>query len=261
MKENTLDPTYGEIVDALLGRIEEFEYDWSLKARSNQLEPPGNWRVWLILAGRGFGKTRTGSETLRLWANSGLYPRIALVGETEHDVRSVMVEGESGILNISPPSCRPELQSSLKRLIWPNGTIAEFFSAQNPESLRGPQFHAAWVDELAKYPDPDSVYDQLNFTLRLGKHPKMIITTTPKPVPFIEKLLEKEYVHTTRGSTFDNKEHLSETFLSHVEELYGGTDLGEQELYGKIVHEERLFKESDFKYGFPEGLTWEGASF
>ena len=211
--DGVFNPTHEELVEALLERLEEYEHDWSLHAREEQLEPKGDWRVWLILAGRGFGKTRTGAETVRAWAQSGLYPRIALVGETEHDVRSVMVEGESGILNISPPSNRPELQSSLRRLVWPNGAIAEFFSAQNPEGLRGPQFHAAWVDELAKYPDPESVYTQLNFTLRLGNNPKMIITTTPKPISFIENLLEKDYVHVTRGSTFDNQNNLPQSFL------------------------------------------------
>ena len=248
---DTTSPTYDEISQELLRRVEEFEYDWSLKARKNQLPPGGDWRVWLILAGRGFGKTRMGAETVRSFAQSGLYRRIALVGETEHDVRAVMIEGESGLLNISPPSFRPELQASLKRLVWPNGVVAEFFSSQNPEALRGPQFHGAWVDELAKYKDPESIYTQLNFTLRLGVLPKMIITTTPKPIKLIETLIDQPYVSLTRGSTFENADNLPASFLSHVTELYGGSDLGKQELEGKIIHENRLFKPSDFKYGFP----------
>ncbi len=246
-------PNPDDIAHELGLRAEEFKYDWSLKARENQRPPQGDWRVWLILAGRGFGKTRMGAETIRAFAQSGLYGRIALVGETEHDVRSVMIEGESGLLNISPPSFRPELQISLKRLVWPNGVMAEFFSAQNPEGLRGPQFHGAWVDELAKYKDPEEVYNQLNFTLRLGPSPKMIITTTPKPIKLIQDLTQESYVTLTRGSTFDNAKNLSPSFLAHVTKLYGGSDLGAQELEGQIIHEARLFQENDFRYGLPGG--------
>ena len=139
-----------ELKEELYARLIEMEYDWDKIARPQQKMPGGDWRVWLILAGRGFGKTRTGAQSIHQMALSGNYPRIALVGETEHDVRSVMVEGQSGILNIASPRTRPIYNASCAKLVWPNGTIAQMFSAQTPASLRGPEFYGAWVDELAK---------------------------------------------------------------------------------------------------------------
>ncbi len=240
-----------ELLEEAQKRFLEMEYDWDEIARPEQKMPKEDWHVWLILAGRGFGKTRTGAQTIHQLAMSGKYPRIALVGETEHDVRSVMVEGQSGILNIASPLTRPQYNSSCAKLVWPNGAIAQLFSAQTPDALRGPEFYAAWVDELAKYPHPQNLYDQLNFTLRLGQNPKMIITTTPRPISLIKDLLSKAYVHITRGSTFDNARNLSAHFIKHIKDLYQDTDLGAQELEGEIVHVSGLFREGWFKHGYP----------
>ncbi len=211
-------------------------FNWLDKARENQKIPKGDWLFWLILAGRGFGKTRTGSETLRAWVQMG-YRRIALVGNTHAETRQVMVEGVSGILSVYPAKDRPIYEPSKRQLIWKNGAIAQLFSAENPEQLRGPQFDAAWIDEFAKFRDPDSVFDQLLFGLRLGKKPRLVITTTPKPSSSLKKLILREDCVVTRGTTFENKQNLSNEFLKSVDEKYGKTRLGAQELLGEMIEE------------------------
>lgn len=213
----------------------EAGYNWNAMARPEQLLPEGDWQTWLILAGRGFGKTRTGAEAIRSWVASGKCRRIALISETEADVRRVMVEGISGILNICPPSERPKYIPSLNKLVWPNGAEAHIFSADRYDSLRGPQFDGAWIDELAKFRHPQEVWDQLSFALRLGDNPQVIITTTPKPVDLIQKLIKDPDVIVTRGSTFDNAENLSPTFLTNIRKRYEGTRLGAQELFGELL--------------------------
>ena len=197
-------------------------------------------RTWLILAGRGFGKTRTGAETIRQWVSSRIAKRIALVGATETEVRDVMIEGESGLLAVHPDKERPVFEPSKRRLSWPNGAIATIFTAENYEQLRGPQFDAAWVDELGKFRCDQEVWDQLNFGLRLGKNPRVIVTTTPRTTKLIKDLLQGEKtgeVAVTRGSTFENGVNLSSAFLIHVKEKYEGTMLGQQELEGKILED------------------------
>jgi len=159
--------------------------DWSAQARPNQLPPPGDWATWLILAGRGFGKTRTGAEWVRGLAEGGLAHRIALVGPTAADVRDVMVEGESGLLSIAPSWNYPTYEPSKRRLTWPNGAIATMYSSEEPDRLRGPQHGAAWCDELAAWRNVEDTWSMLQFGLRLGKTPRTTITTTPKPIKLI----------------------------------------------------------------------------
>lgn len=217
------------------------KYDWKFWARPNQLAPEGDWATWLILAGRGFGKTRTGAETIRDWVcgptplSAGRCSRIALVAETAADARDVMVEGESGIMAVSPPDFRPIFQPSLRRVTWPNGAIATLYNATEPDQLRGPQHDAAWCDELAKWRYCQESWDQLQFGLRLGDHPRTIVTTTPRPLPLIRKLVNDPKVAVTRGATWDNASNMPTSFIREIEDKYAGTRLGRQELEGEIL--------------------------
>ncbi len=208
-------------------------YDWKFWGRPNQLAPSGDWRVWLLLAGRGFGKTRTGAEYVRDRVAAG-YRRIALVAPTAADARDVMVEGESGILAISPPGNRPRYEPSKRRLTWPNGAIATTYSADEPERLRGPQHDFAWCDEIAAWRYPEA-WDMLMFGLRLGGDPRAVVTTTPKPIKLIRELLADPATEITRGSTFDNRGNLAPAFLSQIVKKYQGTRLGRQELDAEIL--------------------------
>lgn len=209
-------------------------YDWPFWARPNQLAPAGDWQTWLLLAGRGFGKTRTGAEQVRSWVESQCYSRIALVAPTAADARDVMVEGESGILAISPPTWRPLYEPSKRRITWPNGAIATTYSADEPDRLRGPQHDGAWADELAAWRYPDA-WDMLQFGLRLGDAPRVVVTTTPRPVPILRELLQDKASAVTRGSTYDNRGNLAPTFLARMLAKYEGTRLGRQELYAELL--------------------------
>jgi phage terminase large subunit-like protein len=229
------------------------QYHWELKARPNQLPPPPPWRTWLILAGRGFGKTRTGAETIRHWIHQGKSKRIALIGETLGETRSIMVEGESGLLSVFPPLERPKFSPSNRCLVWPNGAVATLFSGDHYEQLRGPQFDTAWIDELAKFRSPEKTWEQLQLALRLGSDPKCLITTTPRPHRLIQVLLEDPDVVVTRGSTFDNKDNLAPAFLKSVIKQFEGTRLGLQELYGEMVKENKnaLWNQTMIRYQTP----------
>jgi phage terminase large subunit-like protein len=208
-------------------------YDWhGIWAREKQLPPEGDWRTWLINAGRGFGKTRVGSEEAR--AASERFPILHLAGPTSSDVRDIMVEGESGILAVSPNWNRPRYEPSKRRLTWPNGSRALLFSADEPDRFRGPQCYWAWCDELAAWRYPDS-WDQLQFGLRLGTHPQCVVTTTPRPTPLIRELIADPTTVITRGSTFDNAANLAPAFLEKVKAKYEGTRLGRQELYAELL--------------------------
>jgi predicted phage terminase large subunit-like protein len=221
-----------------LRRICAKQYNWPQIARPSQQVPAGHWRVWLIMAGRGFGKTRTGAETIRHWIKTGTAKRIALIGASESEVRDVMIEGVSGLLQIHPDHERPHFEPSKRRLTWPNGAVATIFSAENTEQLRGPQFDCAWVDELAKFRKAQTIWDQLNFALRLGPQPRIIVTTTPKPIPLIKELLEEAQQHkviVTRGTTFENRANLSSSFMDHLKKKYMGTTLGQQEIEGALL--------------------------
>lgn len=219
----------------------QLAYHWPFWARPEQIEPEGDWTTWLILAGRGFGKTRTGSETIRSWAcgstplAGGRCKHIALVAETSGDARDVMVEGPAGILACHPKDFRPLYEPSKRRLTWPNGATATLYNAVEPDQLRGPQHDAAWGDEVAKWRYMQETWDQLQMGLRLGKHPKQIITTTPRPLPLIRKLLNDPTCYPTRGRTYDNASNLAAPFLRQIEDRYGGTRLGRQELEGEVL--------------------------
>jgi phage terminase large subunit-like protein len=211
------------------------EFDWSFWARTNQISPAGDWTTWLILAGRGFGKTRTGAEWVRAQAEGGIIKRIAIVAPTAADARKVCVEGESGILAISPSWFRPTYQPSQRQLTWPNGTIATLYSAEEPERLRGPQCDAAWCDELAAWAFARDTWDMLQFGLRLGDRPRQVVTTTPKPIPLLKELIARADAVITRGSTKENAGNLAPVFLRKIVDKYEGTRLGRQELDAEIL--------------------------
>lgn len=210
------------------------QYDWSFWGRPKQQEPPGDWWYWLILAGRGFGKSRTGGEWVNLRANNGAR-RIALVGETAADVRDVMVEGPSGILACAPPWNKPRFEPSKRRLTWPNGCIGITYSAETPDQLRGPEHDTAWCDELAKWKHPDA-WDQLLFGMRRPDLvPKVLVTTTPRPTPMIKALIADPQTRITRGSTYENQANLAPAFLKKIRDKYEGTRLGRQELEAEVL--------------------------
>ncbi|HWG06006.1 MAG TPA: terminase family protein [Beijerinckiaceae bacterium] len=214
-------------------------YDWQeVVARKEQLPPADYWQIWLLLAGRGFGKTRTGAEWVRSRVESDAAKRIALVAPTASDARDVMVEGESGILAISRPDFRPLFEPSKRRLTWPNGAIATTYSADEPQRLRGPQHDAAWCDELAAWRYAEA-WDMLMLGLRLGTDPRCIITTTPKPIKIIRDLIARSDdpsdVRITRGKTYDNRANLAITFLQQILRKYEGTRLGRQEINAELL--------------------------
>ena len=220
-----------------------------LTARPSQLPPPNtpeDWRTWLFMGGRGAGKTRAGAEWVRYMALFGGARRIALVGPTIADVREVMIEGESGLKNLEwrhSPYEPPVYETSRRRLVFGNGAEAFVFSSEDPDSLRGPQFHAAWCDEIGAWNNDQECWDMLQFTLRLGNSPQCMATTTPRNTKLIQELLEdaddnESGVVLTRGSTFDNSENLSKSFLTAMTARYGQCELGKQELFGEFVSDE-----------------------
>jgi phage terminase large subunit-like protein len=212
-------------------------YDWRFWARANQLAPKGDWAHWLLLAGRGFGKTRAGAEWVRNLAEGGLAERIALVAPTLSDARAVMVEGESGLLAIAPPWNRPKFEPSKRTLSWPNGAVATIYSAEEAERLRGPQHHAAWCDELASWRQAEATWDNLMFGMRLGEAPRTLVTTTPKPTKLVKALVADEAVRLTKGTTFDNLENLAPSFADTILKKYEGTRTGRQELMAEILED------------------------
>lgn len=216
-------------------------HTWELWARPNQLEPAPvlengeHWVTWLILAGRGFGKTRCGAETVIKWVREGTCRRVALVAEDSADARDVMVEGESGILACSARDFMPKYYPSKRRLVWPNGAIATLFSAEDFDSLRGPQFDGAWCDELCKWRYAQEAWDNLQFGLRLGEHPKQIITTTPRPIRLLKEIVLRSDTAITKGSTMENLANLAPPFRKAVVDKYLGTRTGRQELDAEIL--------------------------
>lgn len=235
--------------DALLAgltpaEITRLAFDWHVWARDDQLPPPaaGDWQTWLLLGGRGAGKTRAGSEWVRAVAREG-WPgtpppcRIALVGESLNDVRAVMIEGDSGLLAVHPPDERPRFEPSRRQLTWQNGSIAQIYSAEDPQGLRGPQFHAAWCDELCKWRYGAATWDMLQFGLRLGAMPRQCVTTTPRPDALLRNLLADPATVVSRTRTHDNAAHLPGGFLAALELRYRGTLLARQELDGEIVED------------------------
>lgn len=216
------------------------QYDWNVWARSKQKWPAGDWSTWMLMAGRGFGKTRTGAEWVRYQIEKCGKRRFALVGATAADARDIMVEGESGILAISPPWFKPIYKPSKRRLIWPNGAIATVYSSEKPDRLRGPSHDGAWADELAAWRNPDA-FDMLLMTMRLGTAmARLCVTTTPKPVPHVKDLVAKAKkndgsVVLTKGTTYENLANLSPRFKEEVLSKYQGTRLGRQEINAELL--------------------------
>jgi phage terminase large subunit-like protein len=244
------DPSYAE----QLAELEEDELSWVLEgippeqrgqllrhwpfwSRGNQKQPAGMWRVWLIMAGRGYGKTRAGAEWVRDFARKNGLCRIALVGATQAEARAIMVEGESGILEVCEAPERPRFEPSLDRLVWPNGTIATLYSGAEPDGLRGASHHLAWADEIAKWKAGVAAWDNLMLGLRLGDYPRAVATTTPRPVPLLKRLLAERNVAVSHGRTRDNRAHLAPAFIAAIEDNYGGTRLGRQELDGELIED------------------------
>lgn len=216
-------------------------YDWTRWGRPDQMPPEVPWSTWLIMAGRGFGKTRAGAEWVRSIAEQDGTARFALVGASYAETRAVMIEGESGLLTIAPPYDRPEWEPSLKRLRWSNGAEARVYSAAEPEALRGPQNSHAWCDEIAKWfnnaGQAEASWHNLKMGLRLGENPQAVLTTTPRPVPLVRALVKDPRVLVTRGRTRDNDLNLPEAFLTAMVRDYAGTRLGRQELDGELIEE------------------------
>lgn len=226
---------YGpERVSAMLhlDQLESLRWEWDAWARPEQLPPDGDWQVWLVLAGRGFGKTRMGAEWVRKRVRDGA-GRLILAGPTAGDVRDVMIEGESGILAMSPPHERPLYEPSKLRLTWPNGATAALLSADEPERFRGKQGDTVWCDELAAWRYPES-WEQLQFTMRLGS-PRFMVTTTPKPTQIIRELARDSRTVVVRGSTYDNAANLAPEFIERIRAKYEGTRLGRQEIHAEVL--------------------------
>lgn len=210
---------------------------WEGNAHDHQKEPDGDWTTWLLLGGRGAGKTRAGAEWVRKIANDNKGgAAIALVAETYADAREVMIEGPSGICAVSAPDSAPVYEASRRRLFWPEtGAVAYAFSAEDPDGIRGYQFTAAWSDEFAKWRYAEETWSNLQLALRLGEKPRQIVTTTPRPMALLKRLIASPTTETVRASTYDNRAYLSEAFFTEIAALYEGTALGRQELMGEIV--------------------------
>lgn len=238
--------------DLTEGELLALPFMFDFWAMPHQLPPEGTWRSWVIMGGRGAGKTRAGAEWVRAQVegsrpnDSGRCRRIALVGETLDQVREVMVFGDSGILACSPPDRRPEWHATRRMLNWPNGATAQAFSAHDPESLRGPQFDGAWVDELAKWKKGHDTWDMLQFALRLGDDPRVCVTTTPRNVGVLKDLLKMSSTVVTHAPTEANAANLATSFLEEVRIRYAGSRLSRQELDGILVED-------------AEGALWTGA--
>ena len=213
-----------------------FASDWANWVRAGQAPPDKTWRQWVMSAGRGFGKTRAGAEYVSAFARAHPDARIALVGATAEEARSVMVEGPSGLLAVARADERAAMawRPSLRRLVFASGAEARLYSAANPEALRGPEHHLAWCDELAKWPRGEATWNNLRLGLRQGERPRAIVTTTPRPVPLLKRLIGDAATATSGGASRDNP-HVSEDFLEAVEEAHGGTRFGRQELEGKLL--------------------------
>ena len=227
-------------------KTEELKHDWNFWARDNQLAPEDkDWNTWFINAGRGFGKTRSGVEWVREQVKCGV-KRIAAVASTNSDIERVMVKGESGFLSVCWKGDKtyagkkmgfPEWSPTKRTLTWENGAQVQFFSAEEPERLRGPQFELAWCDETAAWNKDMDTWSMLQFCMRLGKHPRIMVTTTPKPTKLIRQILKDPKTVVTTGSTFDNSANLAKTYINAVKEQYEGTRLGRQELYAEVLEE------------------------
>lgn len=210
-------------------------WDWNAFARSNQLAPEGDWMTWLVLAGRGFGKTRCGAEWVRAEVTAKRASRVALIAETQKDLEEVMCFGNSGIYSVFPSHQKPKITKKPIRVEFHTGAVAYGYNATEPDQLRGPQFDCAWGDELAKWRYARETWDQLQFGLRLGNRPRQIVTTTPRPIPILKEILAASTTVVTRGVTLDNQANLAAPFIKYITEKYAGTRLGRQELSAEIL--------------------------
>jgi phage terminase large subunit-like protein len=215
-------------------------HDWRSIARPEQLPPSGPWSTWLVLAGRSFGKTRCGAEWVRSFAEAGATSHIALVASNAADARDAMIEGPAGLCSIAPNSFRPQFEPSKRRVTWPNGCQAIVFASEEPDQLRGPQHAAAWLDELAKFKNLQDTWDNLQMGMRIGKHPRQVITTTPRPLKLLRELIAASKtpgsdIVITRGSTYDNRGNLPDSYITAMRAKYEGTRLGRQELNAEIL--------------------------
>ena len=236
----TVDEFLTGLSDAALMSLPWLFEVWALP---HQLPPEGVWKTWIIMGGRGAGKTRAGSEWVRAEVEGarpldpGRSKRVALVGETLEQVEKVMVFGDSGIMACSPPDRKPKWEATRRRLVWPNGAVAEAYSAFSPEALRGPQFDAAWADELAKWTKGEEAWDMLQFALRLGPDPRQVVTTTPKNVGVLKAILKNPSTVITQAPTEANRAYLAASFLEEVRARYAGTRKGRQELNGELLED------------------------
>ena len=226
---------------------------WKATAREQQMTPPGDWGIWLILAGRGFGKTRTGAEDIANYAADNPGVRCGVIAPTSGDIRGVCFEGESGIMGVIPHYLVENYNRSIGEITLKNGSSIRGFSAEEPSRLRGPQFHRVWCDELAAWQYVEETWDMMRFGLRLGEDPRVVITTTPKPIELVRKLLKdaakkNSRIHVTRGSTYDNAANLAKSFLAEITQ-YEGTQLGRQEIHAEVIDPEEtgIIKRSWFK--------------
>lgn len=234
-------------IDALIASIDASEAerildDWQSWAHPAQLAPQGDWQAWLFLGGRGAGKTRAGAEWIRTRIAGGA-GRIALVGPTHGDVREVMIAGPSGLRSLGPRRERPVWEATRRRLVWPSGAVAYTFSGEDPDALRGPQFDTAWADEFAAWRYPQGVLDMLRFGLRLGDDPRLMVTTTPRPLPALKRLIAAQGTVVTHATSEANAAHLAPGFIRALREHYGASRLALQELEGRLVDD-------------PEGALW-----
>lgn len=222
--------------------------EWLATARDNQLPPPGDWTTWMVLAGRGYGKTKLGTEDVGWYGYTHPGTRIAIVGRTAADVRDTCFEGISGLCSVIPPILVKDYHRSLNELVLKNGSRFKGYSAEEPDKLRGPQAHRALCDELASWANAEETWDNLMFGLRLGDAPKAIVTTTPKPVDLVRRLANDPTVTITRGSTYENRENLAATFFDQIAQ-YEGTEIGRQEIHGELIDPEEhgIFKRSWFR--------------
>lgn len=229
--------TLGEIADMFrsLDTAEAYKlkYDYEFWARPTQRLPLSEWRIWFLKGGRGSGKTWVGSNVIKKWSHK--YPRLLIVGRTAYDVRDTMVDGESGIMAISPKQWRPEYEPSKRRLTWPNGAQALLRSADEPDSIRGPQFYKAWGDELASWRYGQETFDNIMFALRLGDDPQMVVTSTPRPTKLVKSVIALDTTITTTDSTYANVENLAESWAYDIIARYRGTRTGLQELEGRVL--------------------------
>lgn len=246
MRPNKLPPLTAEYKAAMLARVaamtppelEAFKCSWDVWAKDDQKVPGGDWTTWLLIGGRGSGKTRAGAEWVRMLAtgDSPVSP-IALVGETMAEARAIMVDGVSGIRSVHPHADRPKFDAGRGMLLWPNGVEAFVLPASDPERFRGPQFAAAWCDELAKWPHAEAAWDMLQFSLRLGARPRQMVTTTPRPTRLLKRLMAEPGTVVRRMATKANAENLAPAFLEAIVARYAQTALGRQELDGEMVEE------------------------